>query len=197
MVGIGGAVYMACLVRGNPFVGAVLFSVALLTICLMGMYLYTGRVGYLGEAFSLAQVKCLGLGLVGNYIGATLTGLLVSLLNPALTEKARSVCSAKLEPALPVALGLGALCGILMYVAVKTYKEKNTVVGILFCIPTFILAGFEHSIADMFYMALARMFVPRSFLFLLMVVIGNSLGGVLLPLLARAAAPHRKEPGEG
>ena len=43
----------------------------------------------------------------------------------------------------------GVLCGILMYTAVWVYKQKNTAAAIFFCVPVFILAGFEHSIADM------------------------------------------------
>ena len=56
--------------------------------------------------------------------------------------------------------------------------------GILFCIPVFVLSGFEHSIADMFYFALAgAMFRPGSLLFLFLVVLGNSAGGLFIPLL--------------
>ena len=56
--------------------------------------------------------------------------------------------------------------------------------GILFCIPVFILSGFEHSIADMFYFSLAgTVFQGRSLLFLLLVVLGNSLGGLFIPCL--------------
>ena len=55
--------------------------------------------------------------------------------------------------------------------------------GILFCVPVFILAGFEHSIADMFYFFLARSFGADSFLFLTIVVLGNSLGGVFIPFI--------------
>ena len=53
MVGIGGAVYMSC---DNKYVGAVLFSVALLTICYMGMYLFTGKIGFLAESFSMFMI---------------------------------------------------------------------------------------------------------------------------------------------
>ena len=44
LVGIGGAVFLACESR---IAGAVLFSVALVGICLLGLSLFTGRVGYL------------------------------------------------------------------------------------------------------------------------------------------------------
>jgi len=57
-------------------------------------------------------------------------------------------------------------------------------------VPVFILAGFEHSIADMFYVFFAGIFSPAAyfspngFLFLLLVVLGNSVGGMLIPFLA-------------
>ena len=70
-----------------------------------------------------------------------------------------------------------------MYTAVWVYREKKTPLGILFCIPVFILAGFEHSIADMFYFALAGLYRLRSLWFLLLVVLGNSLGGLFIPCL--------------
>ncbi len=195
MVGIGGAIYLACAQDGHKYIGALLFSVALLSICMLGFYLFTGKVGYLGEKFTGEQVKCLGIGLVGNYIGATGFGLLISVVCPALYTKSAEICAAKLAtPAVYAkALALGAFCGILMYVAVKIFATKGSALGIIFCIPTFILAGFEHSIADMFYMAAHRNFTWQAFLFLLMVVIGNSLGAVILPLLTRAATSRPKQ----
>ena len=44
----------------------------------------------------------------------------------------------------------------------------------------FILSGFEHSIADMFYLGASGIFSLNAALFMLAVVIGNSLGGMLL-----------------
>ena len=92
-------------------------------------------------------------------------------------------------------LGMGVLpilitaffCGILMYTAVAIYKEKGSPLGIFFCVPVFILSGFEHSIADMFYFFCARMFSGEVFLFLLLVVIGNAVGGMFIPALRRLA----------
>lgn len=44
MIGIGGTV---CLNSANSFIGACLFSVGLLTICIYKMNLFTGMVGYI------------------------------------------------------------------------------------------------------------------------------------------------------
>ena len=59
----------------------------------------------------------------------------------------------------------------------------------------FILSGFEHSIADMFYFGASGTISGRVLLFIIAAVLGNSLGAVILPLLsvAGAALNSRKE----
>ena len=111
-------------------------------------------------------------------------GFLIFRALPALREAALAACEKRLTQ-LPLQTFLrGCFCGVLMFVAVWSYREKKTIVGILFCIPVFVLSGFEHSIADMFYFSLAgTVFQGRSLLFLLLVILGNSLGGLFIPCL--------------
>ena len=181
MVAFGGTVLLSC---DNRYCGALLFCLALLAICYFGFNLYTGRVGFLAVDHSAGTLKTVFLGLLGNFVGTLLMGLLVSAALPALREAAQRACEGRLTQLPLQTLLRGCFCGVLMYVAVWTYREKKTVVGILFCIPVFVLSGFEHSIADMFYFALAGwIFRPQSLLFLLLVVLGNSLGGLFIPVL--------------
>ena len=63
MIAIGGSVFLSCESR---YVGAVLFSVALLSICLKGYSLFTGKVGYIPEKHDKEAVRVLLLGLLGN-----------------------------------------------------------------------------------------------------------------------------------
>ena len=184
MVGIGGTVYLSC---ENKVVGATLFSVALLVICLLGFYLYTGKIGLFIEKPDKMSAIALPIGLCGNAVGAILTGLGAAVVKPALIEKAKMICDAKLEGGMLKGLVAAVFCGILMYAAVKTYGAKGTLVGIIFCIPTFILCGFEHSVADMYYFTVASLggFDPMSIVFVLVAVVGNTLGGWLLPVLVR------------
>lgn len=72
-----------------------------------------------------------------------------------------------------------------MFIAVRIFKKKNSALGILFCIPVFILSGFEHSIADAFYLSAASMFNLKAALYVLNVVLGNTAGGLLFPLLMK------------
>ena len=184
MVGIGGTVYLSC---ENKIVGAVLFAVALLVICILGLYLYTGKIGLFIENPSKKSAAALAVGLAGNAIGAVLTGILTAIAKPQLVDVAKAACDGKLEGGMIRGLIAAIFCGVLMYAAVKTYAKGKTLVGIIFCIPTFILCGFEHSVADMYYFTVASFggFDPMSILFVLVAIVGNTLGGWLLPVLIR------------
>ena len=51
--------------------------------------------------------------------------------------------------------------------------------------PVFILAGFEHSIANASYFGAAgAIFSVEAVIYLAIVVLGNSIGGILMPLPA-------------
>ena len=180
MVSIGGAVLLSC---DNRYIGALLFCIALLSICYFGFNLYTGKVGFLLANHSGTALREAFWGLLGNALGTMLFGLLIGLALPQLKEAAVAACEKRLTQLPLQTLLRGCGCGILMYTAVWIYREKKTPLGILFCIPVFILAGFEHSIADMFYFALAGFYRLESLWFLLLVVLGNSLGGLFIPFL--------------
>ena len=179
---MGCSVYLGC---ESAYVGAILFSVALLSICMKGYALYTGRVGYLGESCDAKAVRALFLGLAGNALATFLLGPVIGYGVPALHEKAAAICAAKLNQSPLSTLIRGCGCGVLMYLAVSVYRDKQTPLGILFCIPVFILSGFEHSIADMGYFAIGGVFSLKMLWFILLVILGNSVGALILPLLTR------------
>ncbi len=189
MLTIGAGVFLSC---DNKVVGAVAFSVALMVICMLGMYLYTGKIGMLAEDYSPVNLGCVTVGLIGNYITATLGGLILGLVKPALYEKAVTMCEAKLEQKWYIAIILGIFCGILMYTAVKGYANTKQPIILVFCVAVFILSGYEHSIADMAYFGVARMFGLKTVCFILLVVLGNTIGGMLIPLLMKGAKKNEK-----
>lgn len=180
MISIGCAVYLAC---QNKYVGAVMFSVALLTICYKGYNLYTGRIGFIVNAHSKDDISSLLLGLLGNVLATMAFGAMLAYAIPSLNETAVNVVSVKLTQSFASALIRATFCGILMYIAVSLYREKKTIVGIVFCIPVFILAGFEHSIADMGYFAIAGEWSLKGFGYIWTIILGNSIGAMLFPAL--------------
>lgn len=187
MVSIGGCVFLAC---ENRIAGAILFSVALLVICYKGFSLFTGKIGYIPEKHGREEISVLLLGLLGNLIGTLLCGLLIKTAVASIGTSALTACEAKLTQSAWSTFVRGLFCGILMYSAVSIFRSNSSIAGIVFCIPVFILSGFEHSIADMFYFAASGIVSAKAFGFIWLVIIGNSIGGMLLPVLSMAG---RKE----
>ena len=188
MIAIGGSVFLSC---DSKYVGAVLFSVALLCICYLGYYLFTGKIGYLANDFSKNNILSLSIGLAVNLIVTFLLGLLISFAFPNLSEKAYIMCTSKLDQTFLITFIRAVFCGVLMYTAVEIFKEKKTPLGIIFCIPVFILCGFEHSIADMFYFGVSGILKTKILTFELAAILGNTVGGLILPLLSKIPNERR------
>ena len=181
-IAIGGSVYSSC---ENRYVGAFLFSVALFTICVFGFSLYTGKIGYIVENHKKSDFAVLFSGLLGNAIGCALFGVLISIAQPQLAAAAQTICTAKLAQGAIPAVIRAFFCGVLMYIAVQVYKVKDNPIGIFICIPVFILSGFEHSIANMFYFSAAGFFNLPSLYYIALIVLGNSLGGMCIPFFEK------------
>ena len=186
MICIGGFVNLSCSLKGLPWVGALLFAVGLFTICEYGFNLYTGKVGYIAEDFK--NVKYIGfvaVVLVVNLLTTFAVGAGLSFFYEEVAESARTLYAAKLSAPLAKSFVSAIFCGILMFVAVDT-KKRGTRLGIFLAVPAFILAGFDHSIANSFYGGLAvgaDTLSLRNAAFTAVVVLGNAVGCMLIPLL--------------
>lgn len=153
LIGFGCAVFLNC---EDKTIGAVLFSVGLLLICLLDLKLYTGKIGYIFE--KPKQDSCVAIWF-GNIIGAAFVSCLVRIARPQTHIAAVDLIARKFElPGTTLAI-LAFLCGMVMHLAVENYRRhKNSiggVAGIVLCVVVFIVCGFEHSIANMGYCVLA------------------------------------------
>ena len=180
MISIGGSVFLS-LAETNKIAGAILFSVALLCICMQGYSLYTGKIGFVLSDHSKEAMSVLLLGLVGNIIATVLFGITLGYALPNIVDTASAICVSKLEQEWMQTLIRSVFCGMLMYQAVSIYKnhEKN-LFGIFFCIPVFILCGFEHCIANMFYISLAGEWGWEALRITAIAIVGNGIGSWLL-----------------
>ena len=187
MIAIGGAVFLAL---DNKVLGALFFTVGLFTICTCGFNLYTGKICYV---FDHDKSYALSLPVIwlGNLAGAVLVALLLSLTRqgPAFMEKAASMCEVKLNDSPLSIFVLAVFCDILIYVAVDGYKnnphEAGRYLALFFGVMVFILCGFEHCVANMFYFTMGQAWSVKTFLYLLIMTAGNSVGGVLIPLIRK------------
>lgn len=185
-IGIGGVVFLSC---DNKVTGSVFFCLGLFTICTFGFNLFTGKVGYVFENPPAYTGFVLSVWL-GNLIGAGIVGCAVRATRIAgIAEKAQTLCETKLNDSLPSIFILSVFCNILMFIAVDGFKnnphELGKYLGIFLGVTVFILCGFEHCVANMFYFSVADMWSAKSFLYLIVMSVGNACGGVLIPLCRR------------
>lgn len=178
LIVIGCTVFLAC---KNPYVGALMFSVALCSICNLNMSLYTGRICFIK---SIREIKSLLICVYGNCVGCFIAAMSIRIALPNISALASDLCSAKLSREPLSVFILAVFCGVLMAVAVRTFKRYDGAgkyTGIFTCIPAFILCGFEHSIADIGYFLLAFPTpLKDTLIFLLCVLAGNTVGGLIL-----------------
>lgn len=188
LIGIGGMVFLAC---DNRYVGALLFSVALLSILLLKFNLYTGMIGYVTQNGLPFAIDTL-IAVFGNFLGAFVAGW----IRPE-AGNVVALCEARLQKPVSTVLFDAFLCGIMIFLCVEPFKKKGMVLPLFLCIPTFILCGFEHCIADAFYFASARLLTaPGTAVFLLLAILGNAAGGLFLPLSMKLIGilEEKKEP---
>lgn len=177
MIGIGAVVYISC--GNNKIAGALLFTVGLFAICAFGMNLFTGKIGYVVS--NKNKPNCLVIWL-GNLIGASFGMALIRIAKPSLHEAAKEMMTAKLQQSyigIPI---LAFFCGVLMYIAVENYRANphgiGKVIGLFLCVSVFILSGFEHSIADMCYAALAVENLTDVLQYLLFLIVVSGFNGI-------------------
>ncbi|MBR1690297.1 MAG: formate/nitrite transporter family protein [Oscillibacter sp.] len=189
-IALGGTVYLSL---ENRIAGAVLFTVGLFTICTQGFHLFTGKVCYI---FSNGPAYALDLPVIwlGNLCGAALTAWLErrTRIGGALAERAEALCRAKAEDSFLSILILAVFCNILIYIAVEGFRGEAHPLGkylsLFFGVAVFLLSGFEHCVAAMYYGSVAGAWSVSMFLRLLVMTLGNALGGVLFPLARRLCA---------
>lgn len=167
-IGIGGIVYLS---MENRILGSLLFSFGLLTIVTQGFYLYTGKIGFVKEVKELPDMAII---ICGNYIGTLLTACLAKASH--LKIDSSELIGRKLDYDIWNVFLLSVLCGVMMYLAIDNYSKNKNIVFIIAPVMIFILSGFEHSIANMFYFNLAGSFQLKTFGYILVMLAGNGIG---------------------
>lgn len=160
----------ALLKLGNPL-GPFLFSLGLLGVCYMGQNLFTGKCGFLIE--DKIKITDLLTILLINLVAGYLLGLLYSGVDAEVLKNA--IAKVKTwDISIPFFIK-SVLCGVIMYIAVYMYR-KNTPLGIIFGIPLFIFCGFQHCIANIITMGVARTWNWS----ITICILGNFIGSILM-----------------
>jgi formate/nitrite transporter len=142
------------------------FSLGLILVVVAGAELFTGNnlvvMAWAGRRVSTSRLLWTWLLVyAGNFVGALASAVLVFLSGQhelgdgAVGEQALAIAVAKTDLDFGQAVLLGALCNALVCLAVwLTYSARSTTDKILAIIPpiaAFVAAGFEHSVANMYF----------------------------------------------
>ena len=182
-IGIGGTVYLSL---ENPVMGSFLFAIGLYSIVCFQLQLFTGKIGYLVFQKPVYFIE-LGITWLGNFIGTYFTAFTVqhTRLYAPISERVAGIVAVKLGDNFISIFLLAVFCGILMFIAVDAYRnmEGSTLkmMGIFIPVMVFILSGFEHVIANMFYFSLAKAWNGHSLMAIFVMTLGNSVGGMMIP----------------
>lgn len=185
-IGIGGIVYLSC---DNKYVGSFLFGTGLFVILTFGLSLFTGKVGYAVEN-KPAYLIDLAVIWLGNLAGTVITGLLILCTRiSGIGEKAAAICEAKFSDDLLSIFILAFFCGMLMFIAADGFKnienQFGKIMAIFLPVMVFILSGFEHCIANMFYFTAAQAWSLKALGYLMIMTLGNAAGGMFIPLVRK------------
>lgn len=179
VISIGAVIYLSL---ENKVIGALLFAVGLLSICCLGLNLFTGKIGYVIENKQYGTVALIW---CGNFIGTFLSSTIIKFtrIYVKIIPSLENVMTPRITDNYFSLFVLAIYCGLLMYTAVEIFRTKDSVYGmvaILLCVSVFILSGYEHSIANMAYFTLYGWNLDL-FVKLIVITIGNSFGGMLIP----------------
>ncbi len=202
-LGAVGCTAAQTLIGGGPgkLLGACVFPAGLILVVLAGAELFTGNCLMAGQAAAgkapwKGALRNWGIVYLGNFAGALLAaGIMYAggFLQGALGEAAAQIARNKCALGFFQAAARGAACNILVCGAVWMTSGAESAGGKAVCcffpVMLFVLCGFEHSVANMYYIPAGMLAgaaeTAGDFLLgnLLPVTLGNLLGGAGLSLV--------------
>nr|WP_067260018.1 formate/nitrite transporter family protein [Methanobrevibacter cuticularis] len=185
------------------FFGGV-FPVGLMLVVIAGSELFTGNVMYMpmgvlsGKASLAGLSKNWVISWIFNFIGALFVAYVLAYLSgvitadPSFAAGALKVATAKVglgwDQALLRGIGCNWLVCLAVYLAIASDDVIGKILGIWFPIMAFVAIGFEHSVANMFFIPLGIFLGDITWTQaivnnLIPVTIGNIIGGAIFVAL--------------
>lgn len=158
-----------------PVIGALLFSFGLLTIINMQLNLYTGKIGFFTQTHETIFLITV---LIMNLIGIAATIGLYAAGNQNFVGIISAAAATKFSKSIFTLFINACFCGALIHFAVK----NKVIILTIFAVMIFILIGAEHCIADFPYLLFN--FSPINIIKFLSIILGNSLGAILIERLS-------------
>ncbi len=202
--GAGNIISSSTLVKTDPgfakFLGASVFPVGLILVVTLGAELFTSNcllsVAFVNKKISFTQmIRNLVTVYLFNYVGSFIVAYITvkgGSFNPDSLVYLQNIATHKVHASAYSLFIKGILCNVLVCGAViQSYTSRDTIgklVGAWLPIMLFVLIGYDHSIANMFYLTAAKMvdttlFGVSDILYnLFYVTLGNILGALAIGL---------------
>jgi formate transporter len=195
----------------------VVFSLGLILVVIAGAELFTGNnllvMTYVAGRITLGRLLAnLAVVYVANFIGAAgLAGIVAlsghaQLGGGAVGRTAVALATAKVALPLAEAFFRGVLCNVLVclavWLAMAGRSVTDKILAIVFPVSAFVAAGFEHSVANMYFIPLGfflggDMDIGAVVYHFVAVTLGNFVGGSVLVGLVYHTIYRRRETGRG
>jgi formate transporter len=148
------------------FLTGLVFCLGLIAVVVAGAELFTGNnliiMAFASSKVSLAALlRNWGIVYAGNFVGSILTALIMLLTKQymsaggAVGANALAIANSKCSLNFLQAIALGIMCNALVCLAVwLCFSARSTtdkILAIIFPITAFVAAGFEHSVANMYF----------------------------------------------
>ncbi len=190
LISMGCIIYTMC---SSKLLGSFLFSFGLFAILHLGLNLYTGKIGYLVTNFTWQYSKELLCTLIGNILGSLFTAIVIRCTRIDLSSIV-NVVNIKVSDDLFSIFILSFFCGILMFLGVDLFKISESyiskILSVVFAVMIFILSGFEHCVANMFYFFYVENY---NILWLFIMVIGNTCGSLFISYFMNVLRRNKKD----
>ena len=183
------------------FIFGAVFSLGLILTVICGAELFTGSCLYLpmanleGKSKVMPMIKNMIGSWIFNFIGALFIAYVIAYLSGIMTSEpfastAIGIANTKVANTSWLQLfirGIGCnwLVCLAIYIAVSSKDIISKIVGIWFPVMAFVTIGFEHSVANMFFVSLGMILgspISLNQLFmnnLIPVTLGNLIGGII------------------
>lgn len=148
--------------------GAAVFPVGLMLIVFSGSELFTGdtlmTLALMDRRINFSKMLRTWIFVyIGNFIGSIFLAYLIAkaeLISPAMSSLIFNIGNGKLSMSFQTAFLRGLLCNILVVLSVWVASAAQDIVSKIFAIwfpiMLFVLSEFEHSVANMFFLPLAK-----------------------------------------
>lgn len=184
------------------FMGAAVFPVGIIFVVVAGAELFTGNCLISLSVFSKKEtmknmLKNWTFVYIGNFIGSIVLAYMLAksgLYGGDAAVKAIAIAEGKAHMAISPAIIRGIMCNVMVVLAVWMQVGAKDISGKIFImwfpVMTFVLSGFEHCIANMYFIPLGK-FLGAELTWaemwlnnLIPVTIGNIIGGaVIIPFV--------------